>query len=70
MTKIRILGILIIIIGIILNFLIQIDGFGIISGLIIGLGVGIVTYGLFGSKSKKWNSVRFTQQFYHLYNLK
>ena len=52
MTKIRILGILIIIIGIILNFFIQIDGFGIISGLIIGLGVGIVTYGLFGSKSK------------------
>ena len=52
MNKTRIFGAGLLLIGIILSFSFDNDGIGIISGIIIGLGIGVLLTGRFTSKRK------------------
>lgn len=52
MNKTRILGAGLLLIGVLLNFSFDNDGIGMISGIIIGFGIGILLTDRFTSKSK------------------
>ena len=52
MNKARILGGILIIIGGISIFVFDNDGIGFVSGILFGLGIGLVLTGRFSSKSK------------------
>jgi hypothetical protein len=52
MNKARIVGIILIIFGGISIIVFNNDGIGLISGLLLGLGIGFVLTGRFSSKSK------------------
>jgi len=52
MNKARIVGGILILIGIILTFIIDSDGIGFIGGAILGIGIGFILTGRFSYKSK------------------
>lgn len=50
MNKVRIIGLLILIAGIIIRFVLRNDTLDFISGLLVGLGIGLVIVGKVGGK--------------------
>ena len=52
MNKIRIIGLVILIIGIVIQFTIENDPADFISGILIGIGIGLLLTGKVGNQSK------------------
>lgn len=52
MNKIRILGLILLIIGIILQYSLENDGTDFLTGLFVGGGIGLLLTGRFKSKEK------------------
>ena len=53
MNKIRIIGLVILLIGIVIKFVVENDAIDFISGILIGAGIGLLMTGKVG-KTKNW----------------
>jgi len=52
MNKVRIIGLVILILGIIIQFTIENDAIDLISGILIGIGIGLLLTGRIGKLEK------------------
>ncbi len=54
MNKVRIIGLLILLVGIVIRFVLKNDTMDFISGLLVGLGIGLIIVGrIWGISTKK-----------------